>query len=317
MKLTVRKILTLEAILCAAWVLLGSALPEIFGTLLGFPFQQMGLGLRWLSLSGWAGNLAAIVLYLLICLSPVAYLIFRKDRRREDWLLLVLTVLLFPVLYLMVNPQLMGSWLGQVYAMVGSQMLGIALWSVLGGWAFLKVLNLCFRAGESRLLDWLRWLIYGYCGLLVLNVSGIRLAGLQTTLEAFAQSNQGTIQGIELTHVFFVVQYLVDILPDLLLIWVLLDACGVLEILKTEGYTEKLTQRAEGLSRKCAAMLTLSTLTNVAFNLVQLLLLKNLRNVSTVTTLPLESLLFAVGLLVIARFIRAHQQLQAENDSFI
>ena len=45
--------------------------------LLAFPFAQIGQGLRWLSLSGPGGDLAAWMLYLLLSLLPCLWLAVR------------------------------------------------------------------------------------------------------------------------------------------------------------------------------------------------------------------------------------------------
>ncbi len=42
----------------------------LYSYLITFPFEQLGMGLRKLSLSGSAGNTAAIIAYILICLVP-------------------------------------------------------------------------------------------------------------------------------------------------------------------------------------------------------------------------------------------------------
>ena len=73
-------LLAAEAAACIAFCLLQSRFSGIFTDLLAFPFQQLGLGLRALSLSGAAGNAAAIVLYLALCLSPAAVLLVMKRR---------------------------------------------------------------------------------------------------------------------------------------------------------------------------------------------------------------------------------------------
>jgi len=64
---------------------------------LAVPFAQIGLGLRMLSLSGTAGNIAALILYFVLSLFPIILLPVICRRRRlapEDGLLAVLSVLL-------------------------------------------------------------------------------------------------------------------------------------------------------------------------------------------------------------------------------
>ena len=65
-------LLALEALICLGLVLAqkSSATPSLFA----FPLGLMAQGLRQLSLSGAAGNLAAWFIYILVCISPVLFL---------------------------------------------------------------------------------------------------------------------------------------------------------------------------------------------------------------------------------------------------
>lgn len=317
MKKKITLFLSLEGLLCAAYVLLGQALPSLFGALVTFPFKQIGLGLRALSLSGGVGNGAAIVLYVLVCLLPIGLLIRKKQRHWEDALLALLSVVLFPVMYLMVNPQLQASWLGQIYKIMGCELVCMVTWSVIVGYALMAVLRKCGGAQQSRLVDYLRWLMVAYSAALVFGVFGNGLDSLLTNMDAIRQANSGSESGLGLTFVFLTAQYLVNSLPDMLFCGVLLKACGVLELLKTGGYTEDLIAAAENLGRRCGMMLVMVVLSNVCFNLIQLLYIQDLRNVSTVVRMPLDILVLVVGVLLIARFIRSHKELKDENDAFI
>ncbi len=319
MKKNLPLLLGLEGLCCAAYVLLGQALPDLFGTLVTFPWKQIGMLLRVLSLSGVVGNAAAILLYGLICLCPLGVMVWKAKIgfQWEDALLGILSVLLFPVMYLMVNPQLFDNWLGTVYGALGAELLAMVTYSVILGYYLLKVLRLCLQAGQARLLDYLNWLISGYCALLVLSACGLRLDALFTNIDAFRQANRGTLSGSDLTLWFLVAQYVMDILPGLLMIWVLLHARRVLALLKTQEYTEELVLQAESLSRKCVAMLTWVVAGNLGFNLIQLIFLKNLRNLSAMVRLPLGELCLVVALLLSARFIRSHKELRDENEGFI
>lgn len=317
MKRKLKRILTALALLCAAYALLGNAQPSVFGALVTFPFRQIGLGLRALSLSGAVGNVFAIVLYAALCLSPFVYLLVKKNRRWEDALLPVLPLVMFPVMYLMINPQLQASWLGQVYSMVGGELLCLILWSVIIGYGFMKLLHKCLDASRLRLLDYLKWLVAVYCAVLIFTVFGTGLDSLLAQMEAIRTANSGFARGLGLTFVFLVIQYLVNSLPNLLLCGVLLDAAELVHALKGEEYTEELVLAAERLGLRCARVLILVVLSNVSFNLAQLLVIRYLRNVTTVVRMPLDMILLVVALLVAARFIRAHKELKDENESFI
>ena len=101
------------------------------------PFTLLGKGLRVLSLSGSAGNIAAIVIYAMVCILPLA-LILKKKKTKEDWLLVLGSAMLFYVLYLMVNPGLMPK---SMDSDVGSAILCGTVFSIFVSWGILKLLR--------------------------------------------------------------------------------------------------------------------------------------------------------------------------------
>ena len=309
-------LLVLEGILCAAYVLLGSALPNLFGTLASFPFCQIGMALRALSLSGGVGNVAAWVLYCAVCLAPAAVLLCRKRGLHwEDWLLLVLSVVLFPGMYLMVNPQMQSEALNQ--SAMGSVLLGTTVYAILVGYGLLKMLRKCFAAEDLRLMDYLKWLFLAFAALLVLGTFGSGLSGLVEHIAAVREGNRGNENGLEITYAFLCLQYAVEILPNVLCCGILLDACGMLELMRAEGCTGELILAAEKLSRSCGRLLTIVVVSSIGLDLLQLLFIQELRVVATTVRLPLETMAFVVAVLLIARFIRSHKELKDENDCFI
>ena len=73
----------------------------LYSDLITFPFEQLGMGLRKLSLSGSAGNTAAIIAYILICLVPcMIFLGLKKAHKilKADFFLPLLSILLFAVI---------------------------------------------------------------------------------------------------------------------------------------------------------------------------------------------------------------------------
>ena len=79
-----------------------------------FPWKQLGTALRRLSLSGSAGNAAAWVLFFIIGAAPLAaaaILYLRRRSCRADWLLPVLSVMLYAALWFYVNPSYMNVYL--------------------------------------------------------------------------------------------------------------------------------------------------------------------------------------------------------------
>lgn len=320
MKKKLSVFLALEAAVCVSYVLLGSALPNLFGEIVSFPFRQIGLGLRALSLSGGVGNVAAIVLYAVFCLLPgLAGLVLVKKQKAhgEDILLLIQSILLFFVMYLMVNPHLQEESLGQIQSLMGTEMLGIVVYSILAGWAALRILRKCFAAEQGKLMDYLNALLTAVAAFLTLTAFGTGLDGLLDSFTNLRNENRGTENTLGLTYVFLTLQYAVNILPNVLSCGVIGHAVEMLAEMKQETYSDAVIAGAEKLSASCGRMIKIVVTTNICFNLLQLMFMKNLRVVNTVIQLPLTTLVLAIALLLMARFIRSHKELKEENDYFI
>lgn len=78
--------------------------------LLSMPFDLIGKGLRWLSLSSFAGNVAAFLLYVALSLTPLMYLVGKVNRHKlnkSDLLLPIASIYNFYMIYEFINPQLM------------------------------------------------------------------------------------------------------------------------------------------------------------------------------------------------------------------
>lgn len=312
--------LALEGAACVLYVLLGQKFPSLFGAAAAFPVQQVGYGLRVLSLSGAVQNGIATILYCAFCLLPLGWFFLRYRKKRheeEDWLLVLMTAVLFPVMYLMVNPHLMGTYLGKAWELGGSMVLGSALWSILAGYLILRFLRSCFRAEEQKWMDYLKLLLLIMAAALVLGAFGTGLENLLDSIQDLKESNQGSESGLGWTVFFLVLRYAADILPNLLCCFILLDAGSMLEQMKENTWSETVVNAAGKLSHSCGTLLKLLIGTNVGINLLQLLFAKQLRVVDSTISLPLDIMALVIGMLLVSRFIRSHKELKEENDSFI
>ena len=105
-KKTLYVYLIATALLCIIFWISKNSFSTIFTSALAFPFEQIAALLRALSISGSFLNALALLLYAGICLIPVWFMLWLKTRKKlyaEDWLLVLLSGLLFAVIYLMVN----------------------------------------------------------------------------------------------------------------------------------------------------------------------------------------------------------------------
>jgi hypothetical protein len=297
------------------------SLPGVFTAVMSFPFEQLGLGLRKLSLSGRIGNVFSIVLYCVISLSPAVALLLLKRRRRlyfEDSLLAVLSALLLAVLYLMVNPGMMGTYLGSAAGQsVGKALLGGMAYSVLIGYVLLRILRVFFTADTNRLQKYLTVLLCVLNILFVYLAFGANSGDLMDSFEALRAGNTGNEQSLGMSYLFLVLQYLVNTLPYVLDILVVFAGQNLLKELTSDRYSEAALIAAEKLSYLCRLALVITVISNISFNLLQLIFIKTLSAVNGSVQIPLMSIAFVLAALLLSQYIRENKQLKDDNDMFI
>ena len=183
-------LLSIEAAACVLFCILQRSVSGFFSTIVAFPFEQLGVGLRALSLSGGAGNAAAILFYVLLSLIPAGiWLILKKKQKTMpiDFTLFLLSVLLFVVLYYMINPGLMGF----AVPGTGKWSLGSTFYSVLLGYLLIRALLKYRNAGAKKLQEGL-WLLLGAVNIvLVYGIFGQELGSLLLNLETVQKGNTG------------------------------------------------------------------------------------------------------------------------------
>lgn len=310
-----------EVVLFSILYLLADMVPTFISGVMAVPFEQIGLGLRWLSLCGGAANGLALALWAgisLVPLVPVFKFWQEKEQRVEHILLILLSVLLFVVLYYMTNPESMYKMLPEqvVSALsVGTDKmlavmkaaLSIAVWSVIVCYVVFRLLRL-FNAGKKgQLFLYLYKVLYGLCGLfagaIVISCMEV-LMGVKTAQTAF----DGAVT---------VVRALVSALPYVMDIIVILSALNLLESVLKESASEQVTAAAHKLSRICCITLAVVTVSVVGMNVLQLILSRKLYNINIHIEIPFMSLAFVLVALLFSRLIEENRKLTEENEMFI
>jgi hypothetical protein len=296
-------------------------MPRIFTAITAFPFKQIGIVLRKLSLSGGIGNVLSIALYIVISLVPLFVLFIFKKRRGlylEDSLLVVLSAVLFAVIYLMINPGMIGNCLGIVTdQIIVKVLLGGVTYSVLFGYIILRILRFFFAADTNRLQKYLKALLCVLNILFVFLAFGVQFGNLLDSFKSLRIGNTGNESSLGMSYVFLVLQYIVNALPNVLNVLVVFAGLNLLNELASDRYSEATVDAATTVSRLCGLVLTVTVISNIGFNLLQLVFVKELRVVNGIVQIPLLSTAFMLATLLLSQYIRENKQLKDDNDMFI
>jgi len=314
-------ILMVEALLCVMLRILQASFAGVFSAVMAFPFEQIGFALRLLSLSGGLGNTAAIAIYFIVSLLPAAVILVLWKKRgvsAEDCLLGLLSAVLFAVLYLMINPGVIGTLMGgMVGTSVGKAVLGGMVYSVLCGYLVLRVLRLFSLGGTDKLVRYMAVMLGLMAALFVYLVSGACFGALLDSIWVLRAGNTGNEHLLGASYVFLVLQFIVDALPYVLDVFVIFAAIRLLDEFRTNRYSAEAVAATERMSRLCVVVLTATVLSNIVFNLLQLLFAKSLMVINSSVEIPVFSITFVLAALLLTRFVSENKQLKDDNDMFI
>ncbi len=310
-------ILGAEAALLLAGFFCRGMFPGVSVSALTYPFSLAAQGLRQLSLSGGAGNVLAIALYLLISCLPLTFL-FRRKLHWEDGLLGLLTVLLLFGLYGMINPGMLSRRMViPVDGEYESALLSVLIWSVLAAYGVLRLIRRISGADRRGLYQILAGLLCLLAVVLVYLIFGSGLNQLGRSL-AFLENQGGVSQAQRAVSCGFIaVQFLVDMVPYGADLWVLFLLLSLLQLLGEDPGSAQLLTAGRRISRVCMLSLVIVTLSQVFFNLAQVAFLPSLLHVRVEVQLPLLSLLFLLAVLLLVQFLLENKELQDDNDLFI
>lgn len=279
-----------------------------------FPLAPIGAGLRALSLSGGAGNAAAIVLYALLCLLPAGLFLFRYGKEKfayEDVLLPICSIALFYSLYLLINPALAEAR----YSLMAKPALNGLVWVLLAAWLVLHLLRMAFKDREGT----------KKCGcILLFAMAAVYVFALfymvpaDAAEEIFSLNKANTDHGaLGPSYFAMVLRAAASAVPYGLDLAALEMAYTLLDSAFADRYSERTLACSHRLARFCRVALTVDMLLCAGVYLLQLCMAPKLRSVSFDIVLPLSSVAVTLAALLLSRLIGEGKQLKEDNDLFV
>jgi len=320
-------VLGAEALLCILLFSLQSSFAGVFTAVMAFPFEQIGFGLRVLSLSGDFGNAVSIVIYIVIGLLPAAGFLFMSIKRKariEDGLLVLLSVVLFAVLYLMINPSIIDVFMGGTAGRsVGKAAYGGIVYSVLCGYFILKILRIVSAGGTEKLIRYMSVMLGLLSIIFVYMIFGILYGSLLDSIAVVKTGNTGSIiNSINVyptgfLYIFLILQFIADALPYALNILIIFAGIQLLEEMQVNRYSTETVTAAKRVSRLCTKALAAIILVNIGFNLIPLILAAPLRIIHVSVQIPVFPITFVLAALLLTKLVAENKELKDDNDMFI
>ena len=298
MKSNINKLILIEVIAGIFFAFIASKILHMTTALqiMYLPFELIGKGLRFLSLSSAIGNVIAIIIYAAISMIPAIYIIYQRKRGRthkEDILLVAFTGLLFYSLYMFINPGLMYQKMPDIFSMDQSSLIvmkiiyAFIIYSILIMWLIMKAIRFL---GDDSQKNWKSRLYFGMKGLIAALVSYYTL----------------------------LITYAKTLLPIIMTILLFINIIHVVKAIEDHKEEQQMMTVARLASvAKVTAVVTV--ISDFILNFYQFLLGATLQNVN-VTFAPdvsMEPLIIAFGALIFHEYFKRTKQLKEENDQFI
>lgn len=265
--------------------------------LLSYPLVKTADFLGAMSLSGSIGNAAAVAIYCLFCLIPVFVMLFRMKNKtfvKTDSLLVLISAVLFAVIYLLINPSEMGiHGYGEEASMVA-----FSFWSLLVGYLVLKFADTVKNAKGKKTEKLLSLVLKITGAVFVFALCSAELVKAEigiVTLLSFANSVMPSVFGV------LIVIYCLNVLSEFTL----------------DRYSENTLRAIEKLSSVCILALRVTVSVTALFSVLQLKFINELSKVNFSVEIPLLSFGFILLVLILSGFLKDSKALKEDNDSFI
>ncbi len=300
---------------------LTSKYPQIFSSLIAFPFEQIGRGLRFLSLSGSIGNGLALSIWIGLSSLPLISAMRNwsiKAHKMENVSLCLLAIALFAGLFNIANPGVLFSSPFDIDNRILYAVNAIIIWSVVILYVIFRLIRLYQSGGLNELLRYTKSLLYILCVLFVGVISsscGQKFAAILGSIH-HPMDVAMTIEKNPINTTMAAISFIAALLPYLLDVIITFSSIQLLDML-IQKKTDGLMDAAKHLSRQCCICLGLAPLSVTILNFLQLLLSRWLTDISISAQIPLMSIAFVLGIFLICQLISENLRLQADNDLFI
>ena len=303
--------LVCEVVLLFILVLLTNRFPGLFSSMMAFPFEQIAIGIKALSKTGRVGNGMAAALWVGISLLPlIPTLRYRQNKAAvmEKISLYSLSCVLLLALYGMINPHVFCSFIPEPegeYLTVVKAIIGVSVWSVIVLCVVLRIIRLFRLSDKVSLLRYLRMILHILC-LLFAAAAVISLGSSLTALSSQKVSD----------NIINALRAVIASTPYVLDIAIIISTLNLFDIAMTEDQNG-IVNAAEKLSKICCVALGITVALSAIFNVLQIILMRQLTNVATTVEIPIISIMFVGVVLLLSRLLVENKQLRDDNSLFI
>lgn len=294
------------------------------------PVEAVAYLLRWLSFSSEAGNIAAWILYTVICLSPAAFALRKKFLKRwnisfhqeqkgedspiqlTDVILIALSVYLLFMVYCFINPgtlsklmtQIQGPDLIDVLPVLKSILVAVA-YSLIIGFAVLKVAGgienkNVWKQTERIIIICTMVYVVMFCFTVPLNLM---------------QKSGNLSSDLGMTIIF--IKSILKLLPALCFVGIMQSGVMLIHCLKENKYGQEAVEIAGLLAERSRKTVIVSVTCNIIQNVIQLIFWGDILHADILVDIPFLPLILAFAGLLIAEYLKESTLIYDDNQMII
>ena len=315
------RILAIEAIICLIMISVQNWFSIDVFTLITFPLLKIAALLRYFSLSGDLGNLLALVIYIIFCSLPLFLFFYIRKRSHllpESYLLPLLSLELFIVIYILVNPGSLSSVLvGSFDVNLQMTILSSSLYAVVFAYGILTYLRKLLNNHNSQAIKALEFLLFIGAMLCVFIITNILVGNFIQNIRQINQSSEIMEIVLTVNYLAAILQTLIAILPYAFNVIIILILIKLLKQLNETWLSDEAIILSKKMSKFCTLSLVFSLVGTIFMNLFQLLFLSLLINVNFKVSLPLVEMIFVLACYVLSHFLLQSKKIKEDNELFI
>jgi len=292
--------------------------------ILSMPFDLIGKGLRWLSLSSLAGNIAALLLYVAFSLTPLLYLASKVNRHKlnkSDILLPILSIYNFYMIYEFINPQLM---LNRTFNLLSDASFipmaklsfSIVFYTLLIAYLILNMIShLSDNPTDNKLgtlCTSLSRILVMLSGLYTFFISYFISFVLFKNIDKYVIENQKSIN-----FYYLIIDYVLEALPIIFSIFTLLSGVGLLMAMVTDHMKENEFLAAKRMSIISKQAVYVTVISNIASNALPFLLSNLLNDTDYKLNISLAPLVIAFLAMILSGYFKESMELYDDNNMII
>ena len=301
------------AALLTLLVVLTKYLPNLFSSLMAFPFEQIADGIGLLSKAGRVGNGLAAAVWIGISAIP-AIIALRYKKGKETVLervsLCVLSGTILLALYGMVNPRFFRPAISEgfsEYSKLIKVIFGVSVWAVVVLCIILRLIRLFRQGNKEQLFKYMQTVL---CALCIIFVAIAAVSLVNGVISMLASPQTGIDQ------CFGVVLLAAELIPYLFDIAIIIRVLKLFEI-ASKDEQDGIVEAANRVSSICCVALGITAAITAAANIIQIAVMRWLSNINVTVDIPIISIAFTVMILLFSRLLIENKKLRDDNNLFI